>query len=100
MLSQGYGLRHSPRAMLATSDAPERSGIGATRLALRRDRCHHRPVQLGIDFGTTRTVVACADRGNHPVVCFTDASGDTVAWIPSVVAERDGELRYGLDAVA
>jgi molecular chaperone DnaK (HSP70) len=57
-------------------------------------------VHLGIDFGTTRTVVACADRGNHPVVGFTDAAGDAAAWIPTVVAEREGELRYGFDAVA
>jgi molecular chaperone DnaK (HSP70) len=57
-------------------------------------------LDFGIDFGTTRTVVACADRGNHPVVGFHDASGDTVAWIPSVVAERDGELRFGLDVAA
>jgi molecular chaperone DnaK (HSP70) len=58
------------------------------------------PVQLGIDFGTTRTVVACADRGNHPVVGFTDAAGDSAEWIPTVVAERDGELRFGFDAAA
>ena len=57
-------------------------------------------VELGIDFGTTRTVVACADRGNHPVVGFTDGTGDAARWIPSVVAERDGELRFGFDAVA
>src|SRR5215471_13149256 len=57
-------------------------------------------VRLGIDFGTTRTVVACADRGNHPVVGFTDLAGDSVEWIPSVVAERDGQLRFGFDAVA
>ena len=57
-------------------------------------------MDFGIDFGTTRTVVACADRGNHPVVGFHDASGDAVQWIPTVVAERDGELRYGLDAAA
>jgi molecular chaperone DnaK (HSP70) len=57
-------------------------------------------VRLGIDFGTTRTVVACADRGNHPVVGFTDAAGDTAEWIPSIVAERDGELRFGFDAAA
>ena len=57
-------------------------------------------LKLGIDFGTTRTVIACADRGNHPIVGFTDAAGDTAAWIPSVVAERDGELRYGFDAAA
>jgi molecular chaperone DnaK (HSP70) len=57
-------------------------------------------LELGIDFGTTRTVVACADRGNHPVVGFHDAAGDTVQWIPSIVAERDGALTYGLDADA
>ncbi len=56
------------------------------------------PLDFGIDFGTTRTVVACADRGNHPVVGFHDASGDAVQWIPTVVAERDGALCYGLDA--
>jgi molecular chaperone DnaK (HSP70) len=57
-------------------------------------------VRLGIDFGTTRTVVACADRGNHPVLGFTDLAGDTVEWIPSLVAERSGELRFGFDAGA
>jgi molecular chaperone DnaK (HSP70) len=57
-------------------------------------------LEFGIDFGTTRTVVACADRGNHPVVGFQDRAGDTVQWIPTIVAERDGELRYGLDADA
>ena len=55
-------------------------------------------MRLGIDFGTTRTVVACADRGNHPVVGFTDAGGDSAGWIPSLVAERDGVLRFGFDA--
>jgi molecular chaperone DnaK (HSP70) len=57
-------------------------------------------VHLGIDFGTTRTVVACADRGNHPVVGFTDAAGDAAEWVPTLAAERDGELRYGFDAAA
>jgi molecular chaperone DnaK (HSP70) len=61
-------------------------------------------VQLGIDFGTTRTVVAFADRGNYPVVDFVDANGDAAGWIPSMVAARDGEqggeLRYGFDAAA
>ncbi|HXN30750.1 MAG TPA: Hsp70 family protein [Polyangiaceae bacterium] len=57
-------------------------------------------MRLGIDFGTTRTVVACADRGNHPVVGFADAAGDAAEWIPSLVAERDGELRFGFDAAA
>ena len=57
-------------------------------------------MRLGIDFGTTRTVVACADRGNYPVVDFADSAGDAVGWIPSAVAERDGELRFGFDAMA
>ena len=55
---------------------------------------------LGIDFGTTRTVVAHADRGNYPVVSFESAGGDLVEWFPSVVAERAGELRFGFDALA
>jgi len=57
-------------------------------------------MRLGIDFGTTRTVVACADRGNYPVVGFTDEGGDAVEWFPSVVAEREGELRFGFAAEA
>lgn len=57
-------------------------------------------MKLGIDFGTTRTVVACVDRGNYPVVTFTDAAGDAQDWFPSVVAERDGELRFGFEALA
>jgi len=57
-------------------------------------------VRLGIDFGTTRTVVACADRGNYPVLSFCDDEGDAHDFIPSVVAERSGELRFGFDALA
>ena len=57
-------------------------------------------MKLGIDFGTTRTVVACCDRGNYPIVTFEDANENPVDWFPSVVAERRGELRFGFDAVA
>lgn len=57
-------------------------------------------IRLGIDFGTTRTVVAWADRGNHPVVRFVDDDGSACDWFPSVVAERAGELRFGFDALA
>ena len=32
-------------------------------------------MRLGIDFGTTRVVVAAADRGNYPVVTFEDDGG-------------------------
>lgn len=57
-------------------------------------------MQLGIDLGTTRTLVAAADRGNFPVVSFTDSSGDSVEHIPSAVALDGPKLRYGFDAIA
>lgn len=57
-------------------------------------------VRLGVDFGTTHTVVAYADRGNYPVVSFADESGDFHESFPSVVAERDGQLRFGFEALA
>jgi molecular chaperone DnaK (HSP70) len=53
---------------------------------------------LGIDFGTTRTVVAAVDRGNYPVVSFHPEDGDTLEWYPSVAAARDGEIVFGFDA--
>src|SRR5437763_14816577 len=57
-------------------------------------------MRLGIDFGTTRTVVACADRGNYPVVSFVADGGDSIDWFPSLVAARGAEMRFGLDALA
>ena len=57
-------------------------------------------VRLGIDFGTTRTLVACVDRGNFPIVSFTDGAGDVHDHIPSVAAAVDGRIVYGHDALA
>ncbi len=58
-------------------------------------------MRLGIDLGTTRTVVAAADRGNYPVISFQGPNGDGRTWYPSVVATRPGEkLWFGLDAEA
>lgn len=51
-------------------------------------------MRLGIDFGTTHTVVAAVDRGNYPVVSFEHAD-----FIPSIAAAReDGTLRFGAHA--
>ncbi|MBS1150341.1 MAG: DnaK family protein [Myxococcaceae bacterium] len=54
-------------------------------------------MKLGIDFGTTNTVAAFADRGNYPVVAFDGATA-----IPSVIAVRraDAALCFGEAAVA
>ncbi len=55
---------------------------------------------LGIDYGTTRTVVAAADRGNYPVVSFQDEHDSPQDWFPSLIAfESDGSKRaYGFEA--
>ncbi len=57
-------------------------------------------MHIGVDFGTTRTIVATVDRGNYPVVTFTDSAGDAHEYVPSVAALRDGELVYGFEAIA
>jgi molecular chaperone DnaK (HSP70) len=55
-------------------------------------------MRIGIDFGTTRIVVAAVDRGNYPVVTFEGPDGEARDWFPPVVAVRKGERRYGFDA--
>ncbi|MFZ0529368.1 MAG: Hsp70 family protein, partial [Propionicimonas sp.] len=57
-------------------------------------------MQLGIDFGTTRTIVARADRGNYPVVGFLDADGDTVEYFPSLIALDGDQPVFGFEALA
>jgi molecular chaperone DnaK (HSP70) len=54
-------------------------------------------MKLGIDFGTTRIVVAAADRGNYPLVPF-ETLDSTFEWFPPLVALRGDERRYGWDA--
>src|SRR3954452_21977639 len=56
-------------------------------------------MDLGLDFGTTHTVVAHGDRGNYPVVAFLDEDGDARDHFPSVVADDEGTLVYGLVAL-
>jgi len=60
----------------------------------------HHPMRLGIDLGTTRTVVAAYDRGNFPVVGFMTDDGDMQDHYPTVSAEVSGKLVHGLDAEA
>ncbi|ORV92146.1 molecular chaperone Hsp70 [Mycobacterium interjectum] len=53
-------------------------------------------MRVGIDFGTTHTVVAAVDRGNYPVISFDGLD----AWPSIIAANADGELRFGVDATA
>ncbi len=61
----------------------------------KQDNC----LGIGIDFGTTRTVVARADRGNYPVVLFNDDNGDPQEFMPSLTALTDQGLVHGFAAV-
>jgi molecular chaperone DnaK (HSP70) len=56
-------------------------------------------VRLGIDLGTTRTVVSAALDGRFPIASF-DVDGAYHEWIPGVAIERDGRIIYGWDALA
>lgn len=55
-------------------------------------------MRLGIDFGTTRTVVAAVDRGNYPVLPFETPDGAISDWFPSLIAVRGAARLYGWDA--
>jgi actin-like ATPase involved in cell morphogenesis len=57
-------------------------------------------MRLGIDFGTTRVVVAYADRGNFPLVSFEAPDGQAHDWFPPVVAVSGEARLYGWEAIA
>jgi molecular chaperone DnaK (HSP70) len=54
-------------------------------------------IRLGIDFGTTRTVVAAQDDGNYPVCTFS-REGEVKEYIPTLAAVQAGILYFGWDA--
>jgi molecular chaperone DnaK (HSP70) len=55
-------------------------------------------MKLGIDFGTTRIVVAFVDRGNYPVVVFDGPDGGAYEWFPPLIAVQNGRRVYGWEA--
>jgi len=57
-------------------------------------------MRLGIDFGTTRIIVAFVDRGNYPVVSFDAPDGVAREWFPPLVAVKDQNRVYGWEAWA
>jgi molecular chaperone DnaK len=56
-------------------------------------------MRLGIDFGTTRTVVAAAVDGRYPIAVFETPRGYS-EFIPGLAVRGTGELALGWDAVA
>ena len=74
---------------------PEGITAGGLRSSARRDRVP--AMRLGIDFGTTHTVVAACDRGNYP--SSRSRFRRRRHELSRVVAERGGELRFGHEAL-
>ena len=54
-------------------------------------------MRLGIDFGTTRTVVSAVDNGRYPVVSF-ELDGQVCDHLPGLAAATRGGLVFGADA--
>jgi len=54
-------------------------------------------MKLGVDFGTTRIVVAAVDRGNFPLVSFETPDGQARDWFPPLVAIRGTERLFAWD---
>jgi len=57
-------------------------------------------MRIGIDFGTTRVVVALVDRGNFPLVNFEAPDGQVHDWFPPVAAVNGSARLYGWEAIA
>jgi molecular chaperone DnaK (HSP70) len=56
-------------------------------------------MRLGIDFGTTRTVVAAAIEGRYPVAVFETPRG-FAEFVPGLAVRGHGELTLGWEAAA
>ncbi|MBN1607057.1 MAG: Hsp70 family protein [Polyangiaceae bacterium] len=55
-------------------------------------------MRLGIDFGTTRTVVAAAVHGRYPVAAF-DTTRGFLDYLPGMAAAARGRLNFGWDVL-
>jgi len=56
-------------------------------------------MRLGIDFGTTRTVVAAVDAGRHPVAAF-EGEAAWADFVPGVARIHGGGVLFGWDALS
>src|SRR5204863_6908041 len=82
--------RAAPKSEKAAKAAPAAKPRGG-KVAKKKEVVQSKPMRLGIDFGTTHTVVALVDRGNYPIVSFEHADA-----VPSLVSlDPAGALRFG-----
>ncbi|MDH5560522.1 MAG: Hsp70 family protein [Deltaproteobacteria bacterium] len=56
-------------------------------------------MKLGIDFGTSHTVVAEIDSGNYPLVAFGSTNGDWLDYYPSLIAVKKDQVLFGFNAL-
>jgi molecular chaperone DnaK (HSP70) len=54
-------------------------------------------VRLGIDFGTTRTLVSAAMNGRYPIAAF-DCGGEYRDWLPGLAVHTEQGLHLGWEA--
>jgi molecular chaperone DnaK (HSP70) len=54
-------------------------------------------MRLGIDFGTTRTVVSACVKGRYPIALFDTPRG-YVDYLPGIALSHDGTLDYGWES--
>jgi len=57
-------------------------------------------IRIGIDFGTTRTLVASVEKGNYPLVTFETEGGEVHDWYPSLMAAQGPDIVFGWEAWA
>ncbi len=57
-------------------------------------------MRLGIDFGTTRTRVAAALKGNYPLITFEVGEGAGMDWYPSLIAVKGDQVLFGPHVLA
>jgi len=87
------GFRIKPYLLPSRRSAAKAAGTGErTRYKVNATR-----TRFGIDFGTTRTVVAARQNGNHPVCTFA-CKGEFREYIPSLIAVYRGKPRFGWEA--
>ena len=57
-------------------------------------------MRLGIDFGTTRTVVSASLQGRYAIANFQREDGGLDSFIPALVVNKGGALFFGWEAVS